>query len=51
MLMRMGVGICERQLGLLLLAYIIISRKARDLMKLDAFEGGLLLRMVLTLEN
>lgn len=51
MLMKMRVGMRERQSGLLLLAYIIISRKARDLMKPDAFEGGLLLKVVLTLEN
>lgn len=33
MLMKMGVGICERQTGLLSLAYIIVSRKVRDLLK------------------
>lgn len=51
MLMKIGVGICERQSGLLSLAYFIISRKARDWAQLDTFEGDLLLRVVLKLQN
>ena len=51
MLMKMGVGICERQSGLLSLAYIIISGKSRNLVKSDAFKGELLLKVVLKLGN